>query len=155
MQTNLANTYDKLERREEALQIKWDVYFGRFKLHGAEHEATILAANNVAVSLAISMRFKEARVLLRKMIPVARRVLGEGHILTLKMSSLYAQTLYGDPAAALDDLREAVTTLDVTERTARRVLGAAHPTTGWIESGLRESRAVLRAREATQPSGGA
>ena len=46
-----------------------------------------------------------------------------------------------------DDLREAVTTLEDTERIARRVLGGAHPTTTGIERDLRKSRAVLRARE--------
>jgi len=49
--------------------------------------------------------------------------------------------------AALDDLREAVTTLEEAERIARRVLGGAHPLTGWIESELRDARAALRARE--------
>ena len=52
--------------------------------------------------------------------------------------------------AALDDLGEAVTMLEETERAARRVLGGAHPTTGWIEAALREARATLRAREAMQ-----
>ena len=33
-----------------------------------------------------------------------------------------------DDAATLDDLREAVTTLEDAERIARRVLGGAHPT---------------------------
>ena len=37
--------------------------------------------------------------------------------------------LYEDDGATLDDLREAVTTLEDTERTARRVLGGAHPLT--------------------------
>ena len=58
---------------------------------------------------------------------------------------------YDDPAATLDDLREAVTTLAETERIARRVLGSAHPTTMSIERGLRSARAALRARE-TPPS---
>ena len=48
---------------------------------------------------------------------------------------------------SLDDLREAVTTLEDTERTARRVLGGAHPTTTGIEAELRRARADLRARE--------
>ena len=157
MQTNLANTYDKLERREEALQIKWDVYFGRFKLHGAEHEATILAANNVAVSLAISMRFKEARVLLRKMIPVARRVLGDSNAITLKMRWTYAGALYEDDDATLDDLREAVMRIEETEWVTRRVLGGAHPLTVAMEESLRRSRAALAAREKSRetPSVGA
>ena len=72
---------------------------------------------------------------------------------------LYALVLYADPGATLDDLREAVKTLEDTERTARRVLGGAHSLTVDIEGDLRDARAVLhlvlRAREETQPSGGA
>ena len=39
----------------------------------------------------------------------------------------YAEALYQDTGATLDDLREAVTTLEETERTMRRVFGGAHP----------------------------
>ena len=52
-----------------------------------------------------------------------------------------------DPGAALDDLREAVTTFEDAERTARRVLGGAHPLLVDAEHHLRKSRAALRARE--------
>jgi len=69
----------------------------------------------------------ETKALLRKTIPVARRVLGESHILTLRMRCIYTEVLYEDPAATLDDLREGVTRLEDVERTARRVLGGAHP----------------------------
>ena len=55
--------------------------------------------------------------------------------------------LYEDPDATLDELREAVTTLEDIERTARRVLGGVHPLVGTIEGNLRASRAALRARE--------
>ena len=55
--------------------------------------------------------------------------------------------LYKDPAATLDDLREAVTTLEETTRTARRVLGGAHPIVVAIEQSLRNARGALRARE--------
>ena len=61
---------------------------------------------------------------------------------------IYAETLYLNPGAKLDDLSEAVTTLEDAERIARRVLGGAHPVTRGIEHHLRNSRAVLRAREA-------
>ncbi len=64
----------------------------------------------------------------------------------------YAQSLYKDADATLDDLREAVSTLEDTTRTARRVLGAEHPTTMGIETSLRNARHVLRARETPQPS---
>ena len=45
-----------------------------------------------------------------------------------------------DPGATLDDLREAVTTLDESLRTARRVLGDAHPLTVGIEVDLDRAR---------------
>jgi hypothetical protein len=150
-QSNIAITYSKLGRDEEALQIDRDVYFGRLKLNGEQNYYTVNAANNYAVSLVHLKRFEEAKVLMLKMIPAARRVLGENHNLTLKTRWLYAKALYKGPAATLDDLREAVTTLEDTERIARRVLGSAHPLTMTIVGSLECSRARLRARE-TQPS---
>jgi len=59
----------------------------------------------------------------------------------------YATVLYLNTDATLNDLREAVTTLEETERTARRVLGGAHPTVATFEHHLRNAPAVLRARE--------
>ena len=85
------------------------------------------------------------------MIPVARRVLGESHINTVQMKKTYAQSIYRDDGATLDDLREAVSTLEDLERTARRVLGCAHPAVMGIQQSLRKSRAALRARD-TPPS---
>ena len=79
--------------------------------------------------------------------PVARRVLGESHETTLRTRWTYVAALYKDPAATLDDLREAVTSLEETERIARRVLGGAHPDTVDHEKSLRDARAALRARE--------
>ena len=68
-----------------------------------------------------------------------------------KMSQIYTEALLFDTDATLDDLREAVTTLEDTERIARRVLGGAHPTTVPttvdIEQALRAARAALRAHE--------
>ena len=63
----------------------------------------------------------------------------------------YAVALYDDPAATLNDLREAVTTFEDTARIARRVLGGAHPLTSGIERELQKARAALRARETPSP----
>ena len=87
------------------------------------------------------------------MIPVARRVLGDENGTTLKMRSIYAQSLYRDDGATFDDLHEAVTTLEEIEQTARRVFGGAHPLTKGIERELQVSRAALRADEDTAPGG--
>ena len=102
-------------------------------------------AYNYANTLIALERFEEAKALMRKTMPVAQRVLGESHQLTLRMRGVYAVAFYEDPAATLDDLREAVTTLEGTERIARRVLGGAHPTAGGIEDALRDARAALQA----------
>ena len=60
---------------------------------------------------------------------------------------IYAEALYKDDGASLDDLREAVTTLEDTTRIMRRVLGGAHPSTAGIEIFLQDARAKLRAHE--------
>jgi len=85
--------------------------------------------------------------LMRKMMPVARRVHGESDTVTLKMHFSYAQLLVKNNGATLADLREAVTTFEDTERTARRVFGGAHPLVVDVERHLRKARAALRARE--------
>ena len=151
VQSNLAVTYEKTGRLESALQMKRDVYSGRLKLNGEEHEETLRAANNYAASLIKLERFREAKRLLRRTTPVARRILGNSHDLTLVMRTNYARTLCEADGRMLDDLREAVTTLEDAERIARRVLGGAHPTTTIIEQALRKARATLRARETQSP----
>ena len=85
---------------------------------------------------------------------VARRVLGEGYETTLRLRKVYAETLYVDDGATLDDLREAVTTLEETERIARRVLGGAHPLTMKIECAGWRAGARLHARENPNDDGG-
>ena len=79
--------------------------------------------------------------------PVAQRVLGDNHDLTLKMRWCYGEALHKDSAATLDDLREAVTTLEDTERIARRVFGGSHPKTLAIGRDLRNARDALHARD--------
>ena len=71
--------------------------------------------------------------------------------MTLRMRWHYAEALYQDPGATLDDLREAVTTLEDIEGFARRVLGVAHPLTGRVEHHLGNARTLLRAREEAAP----
>ena len=71
------------------------------------------------------------------------------------MRKVYARTLYVDSGATLDDLREAVTTFEEIERTARRVLGGTHPLAMNIEASLRAARAALRARETPSTSNNA
>ena len=147
VQNNLSITYGALGRREEALRMQRDVYSGNLNLNGEEHEDTLRAASNYTFSLITLRHFEEAKALLRETIPMARRVLGENHHLTVNMRCGYAKALYEDTDATLDDLREAVTTLEDAERTARRVFGGEHPFVSRVEGALREARAALGARE--------
>ena len=126
--------------------MRRDAYSRRLKRDGEEHVDSLMAALNYASSLENLGRFGEAKALLRTTIPVALRVLGESDTLKLTMRKIFAMALYEDPAATRSDLREATTTLEEIERTARRVLGGAHPTTAAIERNLRASRDALYAR---------
>jgi hypothetical protein len=124
------------------------------RLHGDEHQETLREASNCAISLIGLNRIKEAKAMLCKTMPVARRVLGDSHDLTLKMRLNYAATLCNADGATLDDVREAVTMLEETARTARRVFGiGGHPSVVGIEDTLRQSREVLRAHETPQAWG--
>jgi len=143
-QGNLAGLYGQLGRLEGALLMQRDTYAGRLKLRGEEHEKTLFAAYNYANLLVHLERYAEAKALLRQTIPVARRVLGENNDMTLRIKWNYAIALYDDADASLDDQGEAMATLEDLERTARRVLGGAHPTTELIEQSLHRARAALR-----------
>ena len=147
LQENLATSFFACGRFEESLRMKKDVCSGALRLLGKDDIRTLTSAHNYAATLANVQRFGEAKSVLRETLPVAQRVLGKCHHLTLMMRKIYANTLYEDTTATLDDLREAVTTLEDAERTARRVFGGGHPHTATFEHHLRESRAALRARE--------
>ena len=146
-QNNIAVTYSNLGRLEPALRLKRDVYYGRLKLFGEEHERTLFAANNYASSLCSLGRFEDAKSLLRKIMPVARRELGEENETMLRMRELYAMTLCLENGGTLDNIREAVATMEDVERIARRVLGGAHPLAVDFVLDLQNARAVLAARD--------
>jgi len=152
VQSNLASTYNSLGRLEEAMRLRQGLYFRTLRLYGEEHENSLADAYNYAASLVDLRRFEEARTLLRKTMPVARRVLGENDQLTLKMRGNYAEALYSDDGATLDDLRDAVATLEDTAQIARRVLGGAHPLVSVMQRDLEGARAALAARESDDVS---
>ena len=108
---------------------------------------TLFSANNLVLSLVALEHSKEVKSFLSRTLPVAQRVLGETNDTTLKMRMMYAAALCNDTDATLDDIREAVTTLEDAGRIARRVLGSAHPLTTGIVCELRKARDALAARD--------
>ena len=152
-QGNIAGTYGSLGRKEEALSLRRDVYSGTIELYGKEHAETLREAFNYATDLQSLYRFQEIKALLSNTLPVARRALGEDDRLTLQMRWNYAMALYRDNGATLDDLREAVTTLEETARLWTRVFGTAHPETPKVQGALdfaREKLADARAAAASE-----
>ena len=120
--------------------MRQDTYSGWLKLKGDAHEETLREATSCAITLSNLHRYAEAKALLRKMIPVARRVLAESDDLQFRMRMACNRALCEDPAKTLDDLREAVSMLEEIEPTARRVLGGAHFIVEEIERRLPPSR---------------
>ena len=113
-------------------------------MHEEDYD-TLLAASNLASLL---KHFEEAKSLLRKTMPVARRVLGEDHNLTLSLRWIYANTLSISESATVADLSEAVTTLESVAMSYKRVMGTSHPETSRVQIALNSTRAILaRARE--------
>ena len=146
-QSNLAITYSRLGRIEEAARIEDEVYSEHVRFFGEENRNTLVAASNYASSLIRLQRFEEAKPLLRRTMPMTRRVFGENHEFTLKIRWCLAVALYKDPGATLGDLRKAVATFEEIEPIARRVLGSAHPDATAIEFHLENSRTTLSDRE--------
>ena len=120
------------------------------KLFGEQNIETLQLANNYASSGIHLERLEEAKSVLRKMMPVARRVLGDDHRITFEMRTNYARTLYWNDDATLDNLREAVSMLSETAPTAQRVLGRSHPDAVSIERALRDAFVALRARASSE-----
>ena len=92
-----------------------------------------------------------ARCLLRVVVRRAFAVPPLDNVLSLLVrlnTDTNTQSLYKDDGASLDDLREAVATLEDAGQIARRVMGGAHPTTAVIGRALQNARAALGAREA-------
>ena len=124
------------------------------KQFGQENPQTLSAAQNYVGSLLELARYTEAKELLRNTTPLVQRVLGENDELTQRVKWIHAMALYSDPDATLDDIREAVATLDKLKQTFRRQLGGAHPKTVAIEGSIQEARMTLLLRASETPSPG-
>ena len=151
---NIGGTYENLGQLEKGLGIRQDVYSRSMELYGEESEETLIAANNYAESLKGLQRFEEAKALLRKTLPVARRVFKtETDLLPLLMRCIYASALYRAENATFDDVREAVATLDELARTTRRKFGVAHPIAVTVAQDLQNVQGKLRKQEQLEAMG--
>ena len=108
--------------------MRHEVYSGHLNLNGEEHYDTLREANNYAMHLLQLKRFEEAKRILGHTVPVAQRVLGTEHKLTLSLrEDLSRATLDGESSA--EEKREALRMLEEVAGVMRRVMGPAHPDT--------------------------
>ena len=67
--------------------------------------------------------------LVQELQPAMRQVLGESHLLTLKLDALYGSIIYNDRSSTPADFAAAVPAMEDVIRRMKRVLGASHPST--------------------------
>ena len=151
-QSNLAITYGRLGRDEEALLLRKEVYAGTLKQCGKEDKDTLISALNLSTSLVNSGKFTEARAFTHKQMELARRVLGADHSTTLDFQWGYSRAFTLDREVSAEQLAEAVAILEKTLKTAQRVLGREHPRTGNIRYALEECKKLVTAKVNTESS---
>ena len=143
-QSNLAISYQRLGRHEEALRIEREVYARRSALYGRDNESTLISAGNLASTLVDDLQqFDEARAFLRDRIPEAVRSLGKNHESTFRLQRMYAQCLFQNDGASLDDITTAIATLDDLDRRQTRTFGASHPQTSCTRCQLKRALLAL------------
>ncbi len=123
------------------------MYARRVELYGL-HEDTLQAAGNLTSTLVDDLRqFDEARAFLLDRIPEAIQALGKDHDVTFRLKRMYAQSLYRNDGASLEDITTAIATLEDLDRRQTRIYGAAHPQAGSTRRRLAEAREKLAERK--------
>ena len=86
-------------------------------------------------------RFADARAVGREIVQWAHRNPDSPH--SFHIVKALMDSLYKDPNASVDDLREAVEVFENIPATSSRVLGTAHPDTKTYEKALAKAKKAL------------
>ena len=124
--TNMGVCLSCLDRDEEALILRREVYAKSLEL-GLEDHMISITALNLSVSLRKTGRYTEMKSFLRKQLPRARRAAGAESEIYLDFRRNYAVCLYSADGASRNDVVEAAKILAEVASTARRVFGTPHP----------------------------
>ena len=147
METNIAGLLNDLGHKEEALRALRSIYAAWLRSSGPRHPATLHAANNFAGGLGFNEKWTEAKRFLRQQVPLAKDTLGVNNLLTMKIRYRYAIALRQDAPYSVDNLTEVVKIIEDLARQSRRVLGNLHPFAAEAQSGLDNTREMLRQAE--------
>ena len=144
---NLANTYARLGRNDEALSTYREAYGGCKSLYGNCDIRTLMAANNLTFQLLKQGKHAEAVSTLREPLSDSRRALGDDHEMTLGLKSLLADCMMNTKTnPTVDDVREAIAIRDDVCKRSRRLLGRSHPSTQIRQRALDAARLHLARR---------
>ena len=138
---NLANVYGECDKIEEAAALYKDLYEQMCALHGPESVYPATMGSNYAQTLIRVERFADARAVGREIVQWAHRNPDSPH--SFHIVKALMDSLYKDPNASADDLREAVEVFENIPATSSRVLGSAHPDTKNYEKALAKARKAL------------
>ena len=93
------------------------------------HFLTLVDALNLCQSLVSTERYAEAKAVVLEARPHARRLLGDGNEVTIKLRYVYCQVCCLDFSTRPEEMRLVKAELEDVVRTCRRTLGPAHPNT--------------------------
>jgi tetratricopeptide (TPR) repeat protein len=158
--SNLANSYAKSGRHDEALRLREQALAARQAVLGPTHQDTLESANNLGLSYTTFGQHEKSIELLKRTLPVVEAKFGADHVETLPYRFNLAQS-----HAALGQDEAAVRLYQQTLDLAKDKLSASHPNTlrimnnlAWVlatakDADLRDpARAVELATTAAQQS---
>ena len=130
--------YHRIGRPEEALVIEREIYAKTRDMN---------TAINLSSSLMHLGKHSEARSFSAQRIKESKRKFGPDHNTTLMLQQIFAQAIYHDRDASLDDVTRAVDILESLLQKRRQVLGSAHRITADSQKDLDRARLVLAAHQ--------
>ena len=135
---NIAICHDDLGHHEESLALRRKILATRRQRFSPEDPLILQDVANLGTSLVHTRQLTEARSLMRKYLPIARRVLGLDHEITFGLIENLAGAIFENALAPREDLVEVDEILTKQLKRLRQVLGAAHPATQRHENHLKK-----------------
>jgi hypothetical protein len=135
----IAASYQTLGRFDESIELRRHIYSRAVALN-VDPPTRYGHAVNLSQSLVEGGHYKEGKSFLRKVLPAARRSLGEEDQVYMSLRGNFATALRADGVFSRDDLAEAVTIFEDLFRVMRRVYGAKHPHTERMLRNLAKAR---------------
>ncbi len=130
---NLAETYNQMERRKDAIDLVESVRGDVELFYGPAHPVTLSMLNNLAGALNRAGRVQEAEPIYIQVIETRKRELGPDHLDTLVTTHNYARMLYASGRAeeSVDILLDVLARVERTLGPQHYLAAASHNSLAW------------------------